>query len=309
MDLQLCGAIPANVMPFTADGAIDEAAYRRHIDWLVTEGGAAGITSNGHAAEVTSLSRDERRRAIAMSAEVIAGRVPLVAGVHAESSDQAIVLARDAVAEGADALLVFPLNVMQFGGSPEMAKRHFQAIEEALAVPQVLFMYPQWTGMHYNVDTLVDICVTVPSVVAVKEWSLDIRAYEQNLNAVRSLDRPVAMLSSFSTNLLPSLILGADGILSGHGSVVVDLQRHLLDAVEGEDLPLAREFYRRIQVLTPSVYRHPLVDMYTRMKEQLVMLGRLDCAAARSPLLPLSPNERAELRDALVSAGLLASGS
>ncbi|TAM74385.1 dihydrodipicolinate synthase family protein [bacterium] len=293
-------------MPFQPDFSIDEAEYRRHLDWLASVPGVGGITCNGHAAEVSVLTREERRRAAAIAVETVNHRVPVVAGIYAESYQQAIELARDVKAEGVDGLLIFPLNALLLGGNPEMAYRHYAEIAEAVDLPMVLFMYPEWTRMQYGEELLRRLVTEIPLIVAVKEWSLDIGVYERNLRVLRALDRPVAMLTSHSTNLLPSLALGADGILSGHGSVICDLQAELLLAVQGGRREAAAGVYERIQALTRVVYRHPMGDMYTRMKEQLVMLGRLRQAVSRPPLLPISAAERQGLRDALVKAGLLA---
>lgn len=304
MALSLSGVIPANILPFDEEGRIDAGEYRRHLTWLAGTPGVSGITCNGHAGEVAALDRGERRRAVAIAAETMAGRLPLIAGIYAENSAQAISLARDAQSEGADALLVMPPNALIFDGRPDMAYRHHAELASAVGLPLVVFVYPAWTRMQYDTGTLIRIC-EIPNVVAVKEWSLDICVLERNLRAVRDLGRPVSVLSSFSTSLLPSLVLGADGILSGHGSVIADLQAGLLRAVGDGDLAGARTTYRRIQMLTAAVYRSPMGDMYTRMKEQLVMLGRQQRAVVRPPLCALSFQEREELRTVLVRAGLL----
>jgi 4-hydroxy-tetrahydrodipicolinate synthase len=304
MALQLKGSIPANILPLNDDYSIDEPDYRRHIDWLASQKGVGGVTCNGHAAEVSALSREERRRAITLAVEAVNGRVPVISGIYAENYLQAIPFARDAQQEGADGLLIFPPNALVFGGKPAMAIRHFAEISDAVALPLVVFMYPAATRMQYDVETLVRICEAA-NVAAVKEWSLDIRVYERNLRAIRALGRPVAMLSSMSPNLLPSLALGADGILSGHGAVIADLQADLLQAVWSHNEAAAQAVYDRIQKLTAAVYRDPMVDMYTRMKEQLVMLGRIRRAVSRPPLTPLDDAERAALRQALLDAELL----
>lgn len=304
MALALKGSIPANILPFNDDLSIDEGSYRRHIDWLASVSGVGGITCNGHAGEVSTLTRDERRRAVALAVETIAGRVPLICGVYAESYRDAIPLARDAEREGVSGLLIFPPNAMLFGAPKEMAHRHFAEIAHAIDLPLVVFEYPAWTRMQYDVETLTRIC-EIPNVAAVKEWSLDITVYEKNLRAIRSIGRPISMLTSFSTNLLASIAIGADGILSGHGSVIADLQAHLLEAFQRGDPSETEALYGRIQRLTAVIYREPFVDMYTRMKEQLVMLGRIDRAAVRPPLLPLDDAEREQLRTALREAGLL----
>jgi 4-hydroxy-tetrahydrodipicolinate synthase len=301
--LPLSGVIPANILPFDADLQIDEPAYRRHLESLVAVDGVGAITCNGHAGEVSSLSPDERRRALRIAAETVDGRVPLIAGLYAENARDAAELARQAKADGADALLVFPPYVLAYDAPRDTAYAHFAAVADAVDLPLVVFMYPDWSGVQYDTDTLVRIC-EVPTVAAVKEWTLSIRVDERNREAVRSLGRPIAMLSSFSTNLLPSLVGGADGILSGHGSVIAPLQVELLRAVDAGRLSEAQALYRRIQHLTAVIYKSPMANMYARMKAHLIMLGHELTPAVRPPLVAVSDAEWQRLREALVHAGL-----
>jgi 4-hydroxy-tetrahydrodipicolinate synthase len=303
--MELRGVIPASILPFDEDLAIDETAYRKHLVWLTSIPGVTAITCNGHAGEVASLSRNERRRVISIAVETLAHRMPVISGIYAENHRDARELARDAEAEGADALLVLPPNVLAYGASPEVAYRHFAEIAEAVPLPLIVFVYPAWTGLQYDSDTLVRIC-TIPHVTAVKEWSLDVRVHERNYRAVKSLDRPVALLTSFSTNLLPALVSGADGILSGHGSVIADMQVRLFDAVASGLLAEAHALYERVQRLTAVIYRHPMVGMYARMKEHLIMLGHELSPAVRPPLTRVSDDEWHELRQTLLDTGLLA---
>ena len=301
--MELSGAIPANILPMSQDLSIDVPAYRKHLAHLAGVPGVGGIVCNGHAAEVSSLTRDERRFAVAVATETVGGRVPVIAGIYAENHRFAVELARDALAEGADALLVFPVPVLAVGGSQEMAYRHVAELAAAVPLPLVVFSYPAFTGMAYDPDTLARMCELEP-VVAVKDWSLDVRVHERTLEIVRAVDHHVSMLTSFSTNLLPALALGADGILSGHGSVIADLQAKLLADVRSGRLAEAQELYARIQVLTRVIYRDPMANMYARMKEHLIMLGHELSPAVRPPLQPVSESERDELRQALVSAGM-----
>ena len=123
--MKLRGSIPAAILPFLPDGSIDEPDLRRHLDWLASRQGVGGVTVNGHAGEVASLSRDERRRVLAIAAETVAGRVPVIAGIYAENWTQAVELAGDAQCENADALLMFPLNILLFDGARELAVHQF----------------------------------------------------------------------------------------------------------------------------------------------------------------------------------------
>jgi 4-hydroxy-tetrahydrodipicolinate synthase len=305
-DLRCRGVIPANLLPFTADLRVDEPAYRKHLAWLADTPGVTAITVNGHAAEVSSLSRQERVHVLELAADEVGDRVPLISGVYTDGTQEAVELARDARAAGAAAVLVFPPTLFMWGaqGKPDMVLRHFGTIAERVDVPLVVFEYPPASGIGYTPDTLARLA-ELPAVVAVKDWSNDIVAFEANLRAIRGTGRPVAVLSSFSMSLLASFLLGADGCLSGMGSVAADLQAELFDAVQQGDLPRARALNDRLDPLVRVFYAPPFVDMHNRMKEALVLLGRIPAAHVRPPLTPISEDERARIRLGLRAAGLL----
>lgn len=300
------GVIPANVLPFKADLSIDEAAYRKHLSWLANTRGVTGITVNGHAAEVSSLSREERTRALAIAADEVGGKVPLIAGIYADGTQEAVELARDAKAGGAAGILVFPPTLFMWGAQvkPDMVLRHFTAISDQVDIRIVVFEYPPASGIGYSPETLAELA-KLPPVVAVKDWSNDIVAFEQNLRAIRQTGRRVAMLSSFTMSLLATFVLGADGCISGMGSVAADLQAELFEAVQLRDLTRARAVNDRLEPLVRVFYAPPFVDMHNRMKEALALLGRIPAAHVRPPLTPVGDEERARIRLALKASGLL----
>ena len=303
--LVFSGIMPANLLPFTADLAIDEPAYRRHLRWLADTRGVTGIVANGHAAEVSSLLRDERRRALAIAVDEVAGRCPVVAGVYTDGTREAVELARDAKAEGAAGVLVFPPTLFMWGAQlkPEMVLRHFAEIAAGADLPIVVFEYPPASGIGYAPETLARLA-EIPRVAAVKDWSNDIVAFERTLRALRATGRPVAMLSSFTLSLMASFLIGADGAISGMGSVSADLQVALFEACQKGDLDGARRVNDRLEPLLRVFYAPPFVDMHNRMKEALVLLGRLPAAHVRPPLCPVGDGEREVIRRALRAAGL-----
>ena len=130
-------------------------------------------------------------------------------------------------------------------------------------------------------------------------------AYEKNLRALRASGRPVAMLSSFTMSLMASFLLGADGCISGMGSVAADLQAELFAAVEAGDIARAHQVNERLAPLVAVFYAPPFVDMHNRMKEALALLGRIPAAHVRPPLTPISDDERQRIRLALRAARLL----
>jgi 4-hydroxy-tetrahydrodipicolinate synthase len=305
--LKFSGVMPANLLPFKADLSIDEPAYRAHLRWLVDVPGVTGIVANGHAAEVASLDREERKRALAMAVNEVAGACPVIAGVYTDGTQEAVSLARDAQALGAAGVLVFPPTLFMWGAQlkPDMAVRHFSEIASAVDLPLIVFEYPPACGIGYTPETLARLA-EIPSVAGIKDWSNDIVAFERNLRAVRATGRPVAMLSSFTMSLMASFLLGADGAISGMGSVVADLQAELFAACQKGDLDAARTINNRLDPLVAVFYAPPFVDMHNRMKEALVMLRRIPRADVRPPLTPVSAEERAAIRRALVASDLLA---
>src|SRR5206468_3057917 len=104
------------------------------------------------------------------------------------------------------------------------------------------------SGIGYSPETLAELC-KIPTVVGVKDWSNDIVAFEKNLRALRSAGRPVAMLSAFTMSLMATFLLGADGCISGMGSVTADLQAALFAAVRAGDLVEARAINERLAPL------------------------------------------------------------
>ena len=113
------------------------------------------------------------------------------------------------------------------------------------------------------------------------------------------------MLTTHSAWLLSSLVLGCNGLLSGSGSVIPELQAALFGAVQTNDLAEAKRLNDRIYPLARVFYANPWADMHNRMKEALVLLGRLPRAVVRPPLVKLARDEIDRIRAALVEAGLL----
>ena len=144
----------------------------------------------------------------------------------------------------------------------------------------------------------------IPTIRAIKDWSGDPMQHERNIRGLQSLPRPVTVLTTHSAWLMSSLVLGCNGLLSGAGSVIADLQVALFEAVRADDLARARAINDRIYPLAQAFYAPPFLDMHNRMKEVLALLGRLPPAVVRPPLLKLPPHEIERLKQAIAAAGL-----
>ena len=305
------GVIPACLLPFDEDFAIDAAEYRKHLRDVAAVPGLSAVTTNAHASEVHACSLAEQRQVLDLTLAEIGDKLPVISGVYADGSLAAAEIARMAAAAGAAALLVFPPNSMSMGGQlrPEMALTHFKRIADATDLPLILFQYPMASGLGYPVETLLRILDEVPSVRAIKDWCNDPALHERHIRTLKGLPRPVTVLSTHSAWLMSSLILGCGGLLSGAGSVIADLQAALWRAVQAKDLAAAEALNDRIYPVVQAFYAPPFLDMHNRMKEALVLLGRLRRAVVRPPLMKLPAAEIARLAAALKEAHITATGA
>jgi 4-hydroxy-tetrahydrodipicolinate synthase len=240
-----------------------------------------------------------------IAGDEIGDRLPLVHGIWADGSLEAARIARRAQAGGASALLVFPPAPFTLGQTADMALAHFKAIASASDLPLIVFQYPLATGQGYPAETLSRLLDEIPTIRAVKDWTPGVAQHEAQVRALQSRKRPVNVLSTNSAWLLSSLVLGCNGLLSGSGSVIADLQAKLFRAVAADDLAEARRLNDRIHPVASVFYADPFVDMHNRMKEALVLLGRLPRAVVRPPLVKIRDSEIARIRKALAAAGLL----
>jgi 4-hydroxy-tetrahydrodipicolinate synthase len=299
------GVIPAILLPFADDLSIDEKGFRKHLSDVATTDGLSAITINAHSTEVASCSFDEQRRVLEIAQDEVGNRLPIVNGVWADGSIEAARIARMAEQSEASALLVFPPAPFTLGQTPAMAVEHFKRIADATSLPLIVFQYPLATGQGYPRETLLAMIEAVPTIRAIKDWAGNVQQHEMQIRALQSLKRPVNVLTTHSAWLLSSLVLGCNGLLSGSGSVIPDLQAALFQAVQRNDLAEARRLNDRIYPLARVFYAEPWVDMHNRMKEALVLLGRLPRAVVRPPLVKLGHAEIDRIRGALVEAGLL----
>ncbi|HJU31603.1 MAG TPA: dihydrodipicolinate synthase family protein [Hyphomicrobiaceae bacterium] len=303
------GVIPAVLLPFDADLAIDEAAFRSHLRDVAATAGISAITVNAHSTEVASCTFEEQRRILAIAQDEIGARLPLINGIWADGSLEAARIARMAAEGGASALLVFPPAPFAMGQTPAMVIAHFKRIADAADLPIIAFQYALSTGQGYPKDTLLKLLEEVPNVRAIKDWIGNVPHHEWHVRTLQSLPRPVNVLSTHSAWLFSSLVLGCNGLLSGSGSVIPDLQAQLFQAVQRNDLAAARALNDRIEPLMRVFYADPFVDMHNRMKEALVLLGRLPRAHVRPPLVKIGRSEIARIRQGLIEAGLLDKGA
>jgi len=286
----LRGVTVATVLPFRDDLTIDWDGYRRLLDYCACPDGITAVFVNGHAGEGGSLSDEERQMVIART-RVHIGAKPLLAGIIAHSTSEAIEQARLAEAAGAACAVLFPPAPL--GGGASATSRapvaFVRAVSEAIGIPVSIFQYPVASGFGYSPQTLAEM-VAIDRVIAIKEGSDTMLAYDENRRAVKEADPEVAFLASNYNWFLAQLAVGGDGILSGLVSLAPHLFIELWQASVADDIKAMRAVNERLYPIVKMIYGPaPIVDMHTRMKMGLKALGLIRNADPRPPLLPVLP--------------------
>ena len=306
-EIRLTDVTVATVLPFTEDGAIDWNSFSSLLDYCATPAGIWSVFVNGHAGEGAALTPAERVEVIEFTRDHLTGTgKPLLAGIIPYSTADAIAQARDAERAGADVAVLFPQPTFAAGGtlSPAVPLAYLDAVLDAVDLPVSIFQYPLASGQGYNTETLVEMAKR-PRVLAIKEGSDTMLAYEENWRQVKAVAPRLAILPSNFDWFLAQCAVGADGILSGLASLTPHLLVELWRATEAEDLRAMRAASDRLHPVVRSIYgAPPKMDMHTRIKVALRHLGVIACARPRAPLLPVAGDIAARVVATVDAAGL-----
>ena len=302
MALNLDGLIPATVLPMHVDGSIDEDGLRSYIGWIDRQGPVA-LAINVDTGEGPHLTHDEKIRVLKIVRDVT--DLPIVAGLAGPSTDAAVRQARDFKAAGANALLVFPIPAyLSEPLDPRIPVQYHEAIAQ-VGLPLILFqLQPALAGLNYEPDTI-RAMASVEGVVAIKEASFDARRFVETARILAGLPRSIKLLTGNDNFILESFMLGATGALIGFGAVMTQEQVDMIDAWHRGRIDEAKALGKRVQRLADVVFARPVGDYRVRLKECLRILGVLEAAHVRKPLLPITDADRARLADVLREVGLL----
>ncbi len=302
MTLNLDGLISATVLPMQSDGGIDEPGLRSYIRWVVDQGPVA-LAINVDTGEGPHLTHDEKVHVLEVVRNTTA--TPIIAGIAGPSTDAAVRQAREFKAAGANGFLVFPIPAyLSEPLNPQVPVDYHSAIAE-VGLPLIMFqLQPALAGVNYEPDTLRAVA-SIDGVVAIKEASFDARRFVDTARLLDELPRPITILTGNDNFILESFMLGATGALIGFGAVMTREQGAMIDAWRDGRIDEAQALGRRVQRLADVVFARPVGDYRVRLKECLRILGVLDAAHVRRPLLGISDAERAHLTDVLVEVGLL----
>jgi len=288
------GSLVALVTPMQPDGSLDYAAYRSLIDWHVQEGTDALVVV-GTTGESPTVSMEEHAELIRVAVEHAAGRIPVIAGVGANSTDEAIHLTHHAKAVGAQA----GLSVVPYYNKPsqEGLYRHFRTIAEAVDLPTILYNVPGRTVADMSNETVLRLA-QVPGIIGIKDATGDIA---RGGLLLREAPASFQVFSGDDPTAAALILLGARGNISVTANVAPKLMRDLCAAALAGDVPKVRELNAFLARLNKALFveANPIP-----VKWALAEMGR-SALGYRLPLVELSAQHHATVRNALQETGLL----
>lgn len=281
---RLRGIHAATVCPLRFDLTVDETALAAHVERVARTRGIEGLLINGHAGENFLLSREEKKRIIAVVREAVGAGTFLTSGINAEASLEAAQHARDAEEAGADAILLFPPNSWALGLEEAAVIEHHRHVLDACGLPLLLYQAPVGAGAMAYPVRLLEQLVPQPRVIGIKEGSWEVAAYEENRRAVRALRPDIAVLGSGDEHLLTCYLVGSEGSQVSLAAIVPDAIAALWRAASQGDWVKARAWHDVIYPLAVAIYRHPPASHATaRLKACLHIMGLIPNAAMRPP--------------------------
>jgi 4-hydroxy-tetrahydrodipicolinate synthase len=278
----------ALVTPFSTDGEVNWADVEKHIDDVI-RAGADGIVVTGTTGETSTLTDPEKIRLVEIAKSVSGGRAKVITGGGSNETAHAIELAKKSEKAGADGNMV----VTPYYNKPTQAGilTHFRMIADATDLPVILYDIPGRTGVPIKYETILR-AAKHPNILAVKDAKGDLAEVSRVLNQT-----DLYYFSGDDANVLPSLAIGATGLIGVTANITATPYRQIVDAVNAGDLRSATAAHRSLEPLVRATMTH--VPGTVATKYILHGLGRISSPRVRLPLVGPEEWEAALIEDDL----------
>ncbi len=297
---RLAGIVVPIVTLFDEQGRLDEAANVRHIEWLLAHG-VHGLVALGTTGEFTSLSREERRTFAELVVRTVRGRVPVLIGCISPWTDEAVGYAEHAEAIGAAGVLA----VLPYYWIPpdRSVYEHFRLLAVSTRLPVYIYNFPALTGRSIPPALVARLAADHATIAGLKDTVDSIAHIQETLACVRAVRPDFTVLCGMDYHLLNTLLLGGDGGVPGTANFLPDPLVRIYAAATGGRTDEAAEQARALASL-PQLFRAD-APAFVVIKEAMVMAGLIPHATTRPPALPLTEDERRDLRHGLEALGVL----
>ena len=279
---RLEGVIIALPTPLLKNEHLDTQSLRRLLDYCVREG-TNGIMVLGTMGEGTALIASQRQLLVEETVTHISGRVPVLATISAPSTSKAIGYSKDIEKTGVDYIVCTTPFYYKFP-DPKSILLHIQSISDAVDVPLIFYNAPGMTGNHVDVDTT-DRILNMPRVAGIKDSSCNYGNFVELLRRYPDKhDRPGTIMQGDESVFDSSLLMGADGVVSGAGIIFIKMLIDLYHASVNNDriktMKIQTDFTSEVRALLGP---NPNRDWLSNIKKKLVDMNIIDDASVTSP--------------------------
>ncbi|WP_168927352.1 4-hydroxy-tetrahydrodipicolinate synthase [Halobacillus salinus] len=276
--------LTAMVTPFNQSGAVDFDRTDQLIDYLISHGSDA-LVVGGTTGESPTLSTNEKVSLFQRTVAKANGRVPIIAGTGSNNTHASIELTKQAEAAGVDAVML----VVPYYNKPtqEGLFQHFKTIAEATNLPVMLYNIPGRSVINMEPDTVVRLS-RIDNIVSIKDASGDLDAMTE---IIARTPEDFSVYSGEDGLTLPSLAVGANGIVSVSAHVLGDDMQRLVEAYRSGDIGYAARIHRRLLPKMQAIFSAPSP---APVKAALNQRG-VEVGSVRLPLLPLTEEETTDL--------------
>ena len=254
---RLTGIFTPNLVPYTADGSINEPELRRYVDWLIDRG-VHGLYPNGSTGEFTRFTVEERRRIVEIIADQTAGRVPILAGAAEANVTETLAACEHYASLGVRAVAI--VAPFYYKLSPASVYAYFKEIGRNTPVDVTLYNIPLFAS-PIDVPTVQRLSEECERIVAIKDSSGEIPHMIRMIQAVRPNRPEFSFLTGWDAALMPMLLVGCDGGTNASSGVVPELTRKLYDLTVGGQLDAARAIqYDLVTLFDTMIYQAEFPD-------------------------------------------------
>ena len=248
---RLSGIFTPNLVPFDANGRINEGELRRMVNWLI-EKGVSGLYPNGSTGEFIRLSLEERKRVIQIVAEESRGRVPILAGAAEANLDLILEVCRSYADLGCAAVSV--TGPYYFKVSQESIEHFFRELAKRSPIDIVLYNIPQFSN-EISVPVVTRLAQDCPRIVGIKDSSRDFPRFLNTLHAIKPQRPDFSCLTGCEEILFPSLLMGADGGTIATSGVVPEVIMKLhRESVAGNIAEARRIQFKLLDLINAMLY-------------------------------------------------------
>lgn len=291
-DLQ--GIIAPFTTPFSQAGDINLSLVKPQVDWLL-ENGVHGLAAGGSTGEGHALNRDEYHELIKETASAVNNRVPLVAGIIANSTAEVVARGNMVKSLGVAALQITPPSYL-FRPDDDAMVNHFREIHAACEIPILIYNVVPWC--YLSPDLLLRIMDEVPGVLGVKQSAGDMKLFA---DLVRRAKPENIIFSAVDALLYPSYQLGAPGAIAAILTAAPGPSVKLWNAVAEQQWDVARDLHERLMPLWDAIGQ----DNMPSLCKYAQLLQGVETGYARKPTSPATEEQKVEVRSALENLGLL----